>query len=252
MRKLKFLLIMFVLFVSFGMLRADKVLNEEVSNFNLGFVFKAGSMNVNFNDSKTVGELGFLTTGFKVNLDISDYITLSFIAGYQQNHFNNSLNVTGLPLSLNLPEENAKSMVFGFIIESEPFSIDYFSLGIDFEFDYYKSFSQAWAVKLPVIEGVAQTKNSFYTANLSFLFKYDGFSSLTPFIGPNLNMIAGTVSVSEKISDIEESIDMKYRQKNIIGLTSGVKFELGDNWDIELRLNLFSEKTLGLTVLYIL
>lgn len=240
-----------VMFFS-GILIAGYYSSDETSDFDFGFIFNAGSAKVEFKDSDNYNELAFLMTGLRVNIDISDYLVMGIIAGYQQNHFNDSLNITVLPLSLKLPEENSNSMVLGFIIESEPFSVDDFALDINFEFNYFKSFKKRWDIKLPVIKGKAESTNSFYMAKLSFLLKYDGFSSITPFIGPNLSLISGKLVVYEEIIDIKENVDLHYKQKSIIGLTTGVRFEVGDNWDIVLNLNLFSEKSLSLSVMYVL
>ncbi len=251
MSKNRYLIVIIIFFVFTNVLLSTELNEDNDFNFDIGLIFKAGSAEIQFNDSTIINELAFLITALRVDFEISSYIKLGIIAGYQQNHFNTAVNAVKLPLSLSFPEENSNSMVFGFIIESEPFSINDFVLEINFEFDYYKAFIRSWDIDLQIASGSAESKNSFYTTSLSFLFKYEGFANFTPYIGPSLNLISGKLSLSEKIMEIEAIEDMKYRQNSLIGLSSGVKFEIGDNWDIEIRLNLFSEKSLYISAFYI-
>ncbi len=249
--KKTYLIMIIIFFVLTNTLISKDTDKDNSLDFDIGLVFKAGSAEIVFNNSELKNDLAFIITALRVDFDISNYIKLGIIAGYQQNHFNDSINAVNLPLSLGFSEDNSNSMLFGFIIESEPFSIDDFVLDINFEFNYYKSFLKSWKIELPIAIGTAESNNSFYKATLSFLFKYEGFANFTPYIGPNLSLISGKLSLSENIMEIEAEEIMKYSQKNLIGLSAGVKFEVGDNWDIGLKLNLFSEKSIYLSAFYI-
>lgn len=226
-------------------------IDKDMSNFEMGLIFKAGSAEIKFTDSGIINELAFLITALRVDFELSSYLKIGVIAGYQQNHFKTQVNAVNLPLSLSFPEENSNSMVLGFAVESEPFSVDDFVLGIHFEFDYYKSFLKSWNIALPIATGTAESRNSFYTASLSFLVKYEGFSTFTPYIGPSLNLISGTLNLSESIMELNAVEDMSYKQNSLIGLSAGIKFEFLNNWDIGIRLNLFSEKSIYISAFYI-
>ena len=251
MNKKKHILLFLILLFCVNLLVSKDSTKDVSLDFDIGLIFKAGSSEIIFNDSELVNDLAFIITALRVDIDISTYIKLGIIAGYQQNHFNNTINAVKLPLSLSLPEDNLNSMLLGFILETEPFSIDDFSLDINFEFNYFKSFSRSWDITLPITSGTAESKNSFFAASINFLFKYEGFANFTPYIGPSINILSGKLNFAENIMEIEATEEMKYKQNSLIGLSSGVLFEVGDNWDIGIRLNLFSEKALCLSVFYI-
>jgi len=250
-RKLVLLIVFFVFINTLSAKYSTKYKVDDNSiDFNFALVLKAGHSDIKFTDSDITNSLSFLAMALRVDIDLSDYVTFGIIAGYQQNGFADSIDITALPLSLNLPDRNSESMILGFLIESEPFSINDYSLYVNFSFDYYKFLKNKWDINLAIAKGTAESSNSFYTANLSFLFKYNGFSTFTPFMGPTLNFISGKLSVSEEIMELSQTQIFKYRQEGFIGLSTGVELEIGDNWDIKLKLNFLSKTSFCITTFY--
>ncbi len=224
---------------------------ESSPDFNMGLVFRAGNIEIMFKDSELINELAFMILALKVDYELSDYVKLGAMAGYQQNHFNNPVDATTLPLSLRLEDEKSNSMMFGLSLETIPFSIDHFALNLNFQFNYFKSFLKEWDIDLPIENGIAKTRNSFFSSRIDMLLSYDGFSSFTPFIGPNLHFVSGKLRFEETIAGLDVSEEQEYQQNSLVGLSCGAKFEVGDHFDLTLRLNLFSEKSLYFTATYI-
>jgi hypothetical protein len=255
-KKKKALFIVFFIFVNILLAKYSTKystkykIDDNSVDFNFALVIKAGHSGIKFTDSGITNSLSFLITALRIDIDLSDYIRVGVIAGYQQNGFADSIDITALPLSLNLPDRNSESMILGFVVESEPFSINDYSLDVSLAFDYYKYFRNKWDINLAIANGTAESSHSFYMVNLSFLFKYNGFSTFTPFVGPTLNLISGNLNVSEQIMDFSQTQIFKYKQEGLIGLSAGVELEIGDNWDIDLKLNLFSENSLCITAFY--
>lgn len=204
-----------------------------------------------FKDDDSEHSLITMIAAFEAKVDISSYLTLGLVAGYNWNHFKDPVIVSSLPLSLTLDNNNYSSMVFGINLRSDPFSFGDFLMGGKGEFLYYKTFKNEWDIELPIVTGSAEAKHSFFQANINLLLKYDGFLIFTPYIGPQLHLLSGKLTVSESVEDIAAEVVIKHRQKNIFGLVGGICAEFADNWDACLEVTLFSKFSVGLNIFYL-
>ena len=142
-------------------------------------------------------------------------------------------------------------MLIELFSETNVYTIDYITFNLDFKLNYFKTFLKEWVNDLPIENGIAKTRNSFFSSRIDMLLSYDGFSSFTPFIGPNLHFVSGKLRFEETIAGLDVSEEQEYQQNSLVGLSCGAKFEVGDHFDLTLRLNLFSEKSLYFTATYI-
>jgi len=191
----------------------------------------------------------FLTV--EVDVDIYDYVTVGVLAGYSQNTFRGSIDFSELPLSLRLNEERRNSMVFGLNLKSEFTSFGYFSLCGKAEFLYFKLFNNEIPIELPVVTGNAAIGNAFHQLTLDLFLKYDGLTGVSLFLGPQLNLLKGKVSISEVIEDIEAEQVIKYRQKKFIGLVTGVNIDIGSQVELILRAGFLSKTCFSAGIFYL-
>jgi len=249
MKKLFFLFLVFLVVLN--------LFSAEEENFS-GNVDISTGLRVLYSDTKIVfkengSEHSLITmvAAIEAKVDISTYLTVGLVAGYNWNHFKDPVTVSTLPLSLTLDKNNYNSMVFGINLQSEPFSFGDFLIGGKGEFLYYKLFKNEWDIGLPIASGVAEAKHSFFQGNFDLILKYDGFMVFTPYIGPQIHLLSGTLTVSESVEDIDAEVVIKHRQKSIFGMVGGLGFEFSDNWDACLEVTLFSKLSVTLSIFYL-
>jgi hypothetical protein len=191
----------------------------------------------------------FLT--LEIDVDIYDYITVGVLAGYSRNTFTDSIDFSELPLSLRLNEKRRNAMVFGLNLKSEFTSFGYFALSGKAEFLFFKLFKNEMPIALPVVTGNAAIGNSFHQLTVDLFLKYDGLSGVSLFLGPQLNLLKGKMSVSEVIEDIEAEQVINYRQKNFFGLVTGVNIDIGSHAELILRAGLLSKTSFSAGIFYL-
>lgn len=232
------------------------LLAEDKAKQTSGIDFRAG-VGVAFNvidckigDAATTNKLTVLYPTLNFDLDIVEYLTVGVFVGYNFAHMNQAVDFVQLPLSLRLDQTKFKGLLFGARLQSQPFSTGDFSLKAVGEFLFAREGGKNWEVTLPLVKGAATGKNQFSLATVDLLFQYEGFSGVTLFAGPRLNLLNGKMTVTEAIESIEGSQELKFKQKNLIGPTAGAMFELGSNWEVSLKGSLVSRLSASLEISY--
>jgi hypothetical protein len=248
MKNVFFLLILLLVEISLFSLE-DKSTEDNLAFFT-GLRASYSDARVTFDDSDLENSIIHMLFALEVRVDIFDYLSVGVIAGYNINHFQNSLQVTSLPLSLEINQQRSNSMVFGLHLMSEFFSSGDFSIAADGEFLYFKQFEQDVDIDLDIITGNSTIKHRFYQGTLNLLFKYHGLDAIVIYAGPQLNLINGKLTVSETIESIEAEAVLNHQQKNLFGLVGGAVFEFSRDWEVGLEINCFSRLTLSASIFY--
>lgn len=250
-KKLSLFTLTFFLFTVFALFSNQEEVKSYEIDFTAGLKFSYNAAKIELGQEGIENSLFYPYLVLEVDVDIFSYLTLGVIAGYNQNNFKDPIDFTELPLSLRLNDERRNSMVFGLNLESEFVSFGYFSLLARGEFLYFKLFKTEKAIELPIVTGNAAIENSFYQLTVDLFLQYDGLTGVTLFLGPQLNLLDGKVSISEKIEDIEADQITDYRQKNFIGLASGINIEMGSSLELILIAELFSKTAFSAGLFYV-
>jgi hypothetical protein len=225
------------------------------ARFSAGLRLAYERAQVKFADEAGVEGLGntftFSALLLELDLKISRNFILKAAAGYGLTHFNDPLLVTGLPLSLDLQPKRNGSVVVGLALNVQPFYWGDFSFHGNGEFIYVKQLTNEWDIQLPIVGGRAVQEHFFYQGTLDVLIQYDGFLGVTPFLGPQFNMIKGRLNMSEDIGSISARRELEYQQKNLLGVCAGARFELGRRWEMMARANFLSRTYFSIEVLYL-
>ncbi len=248
MKKLFFSLIILFFHITLFSLEENSTQNDLA--YFTGLRTAYSDAKVVFSDTDMENSLISMVLALEVRVDIFDYLSLGLIAGYNWNHFKDSLQVTSLPLSLEIDTQSNNSMVFGLSLMSEFFSSGDFSISARGEFLYFKRFEQETEINLDIVTGSSLTKHWFYQGTLDLVLKYHGLDAIILYAGPQLNIIKGTLTISETIAEIEAETELKHRQKNLLGIVGGVVFEFTRNWEAGLEINYFSKLTISASIFY--
>lgn len=248
MKKIFFLII----FLYFGI----PLFSSEVKWSSPGINFSAGlqavysNTGIIFPEIEEKNSLISMATALEVDMEISDYLTVGIITGFDWNHFRNSLPVVSLPLSLEIDESSSSPMIFGLTLKSDVFSSGDFSFFARAEFIYFKRFQQELEIPLAVVTGSAVTRNSFYQGRVDLILKYHGFEDFVLSLGPQLYLLQGNFFISETIADISGEVELNYRQQSIVGVLGGISIELGLNWEVSLEISFISRFSIGAGIFY--
>jgi hypothetical protein len=209
----------------------------------------------NLTDIETDGgvesSLEYSYMAIQIDLNIWDTVSLGVVAGYNSNKFNEPLNLFRPPVTLAADDERFNSMMFGLRGKSELYSWQDFSFAAHGELLYFKRFTKNVDIDLPIASGRGVLKNTFYKFAVDLLVQYDGFTGLTIFTGPRLNLLYGTLDGTKTVGNIDTSETVDYNQKNTIGMVAGAYYELGDNFDIQAQLTLFSNTAVSVMLIYV-
>ncbi len=254
--KIKFFLLFFTVF-TLALFPADQEQTQPTETTALKIDYTAG---LNFSYNRTpvlMGEDDIENTSIhsylalEVDVGVSDYFTAGVVAGYATSQFDDPVDFYNLPLSLSVSSQSYKSMIFGARARSDFLSWHYFSLRANGELLFFKPFEKESPIQLPIVSGTAAVKQSFSQLTLELLVQYDGFSTFTVFAGPQLYRLKGKITASESIEELEGEEEFEYKQKNTMGLTAGVNFELGSHFDLNVKVSLFSKTALSVQAFYI-
>jgi hypothetical protein len=254
--KIKIFLLLFTVF-TLALFPADQEQTQPKDTRSYGIDYTVG---LNFSYNRTPVLMGAddientLTHSYlalEVDVGISNYFTAGIVAGYAANRFADPVDFYNLPLSLQVSGQSYKSMIFGARAKSDFLSWKDFSLRANGEILFFKLFEKESPIRLPIVTGTAAVKQSFSHMTLELLVQYDGFSTFTVFAGPQLYRLKGKITASEIIEELEGEEEFEYKQKNTIGLTGGVNFELGSHFDLNVKASLFSRTSLSVEVFYI-
>lgn len=254
--KIKIFLLLFTVF-TLALFPADQEQTQPIKTTTLQIDYTAG-LNFSYNrtpilmgDDNTENTLIHSYLALEVDVGVSDYFTAGVVAGYGNSHFADPVNFYNLPLSLDVSGQSYKSMMFGARARSDFLSWRDFSLRANGEILLFKLFEKENPIQLPIVTGTSVAKQSFSQLTLELLVQYDGFSTFTVFAGPQLCLLKGKITASESIEDLEGEEEFTYQQKNTMGLTAGVNFELGSHFDLNVKVSLFSKTSLSVETFYI-
>ena len=251
MRKFILLILpVFIVLSGSSMLHAVKIENGDVPDFSVGLNLSVGSSDIEFSDGME-NSLKSTMILLEVDVDLFDTVTVGFLAGYDMNSFADPVAVTGLPLSLSLERDSNSSMAFGVSVRAEPFRFGKFSLGVNGQFLYVKRFKSEWDIELPIVTGTAVEKHYYMKSGLELLLQYDGLMGFTPFVGPHVHYLDGTLDVEETIETISAEQRLEYKQKNLVGVCAGARFEPLDNLQVEAKVYFISQTAASVQLLYI-
>ncbi len=235
-----------------GQLRAVEIENGDVPDFSVGLNLSFGSSDIEFEGGVGVeNSLKSTMILLEVDVDLFNAVTVGFLAGYDMNRFGDPVVATGLPLSLSLERDSNNSMAFGISVRAEPFYFGKFSVGVNGQFLYVKQFKTEWDIELPIITGTAIEKHYYMKAGLDLLLQYEGLTGITPFIGPNVHFIDGKLDVQEQIGTISAEQQLEYKQKKLLGVCAGARFEPASNLQVEAKVYFISQTAASVQVLYI-
>ena len=249
MKRIFFLI--FIINISLDLFPADtNLLTANGIDFSAGLLTSYSSTPIVFKDTETETRLNTIILALEVDFDITDFLAIGVIAGYNWSRHGDALDITGLPLSLQIEESVNKSMIFGLNLKSEFFSRGDISFSARGEFLYFKLFKQENDIILPVVTGLATLKHWFFNAGFDLLFKYHGFDALVLFLGPQINISGGTLTASESIEELTGEYQLNHHQKNLFGLVGGLTYEFGRDWLVVLELNLLSQYSINAGIFY--
>lgn len=254
--KIKFFLLLFTVF-TLALFPADQEQTQPINPRSYGIDYTAG-LNFSYNripvlmgDEDKENTLNYSYLALEVDVGVSDYFTAGLVAGYARSHFADPVDFYNLPLSLSVSGQSYQSMIFGARAKSDFLSWKDFSLRANGEILFFKLFEKESLINLPIVTGTSAVKQSFSQLTLELLVQYDGFSTFTVFAGPHLHRLKGKITASESIEELEGQEEFAYKQKNTMGLTAGVNFELGSHFDLNVKVSLFSKTSLSVEAFYI-
>ncbi|MGD2092645.1 MAG: hypothetical protein PVH61_41145 [Candidatus Aminicenantes bacterium] len=254
--KIKIFLLLFTVF-TLALFPVDQEQTQPVETKSLKIDYTAG-LNFSYNrtpvlmgDDDIENTLIHSYLALEVDVGVSDYFTAGVVAGYAVSQFDDPVDFFNLPLSLSVSSQSYKSMIFGARAKSDFLSWHYFTLRANGEILFFKSFEKESLIQLPIVTGTTAVKQSFSHLTLELLVQYDGFSTFTVFAGPQLYRLKGKITASERLEELEGEEEFEYKQKNTIGLTAGVNFELGSHFDLNVKVSLFSKTSLSIEAFYI-
>ncbi len=222
-------------------------------DINAGITLAYNSAKIKFDEEAGMGPntLIYPYLALQLEIDAFDFITLGALVGFNSNHFKDPINVTSLPLSLGFDQDKYRSIMFGVNAYSGFYEIGDFTVIGKGEYLYFKMHRNTFDLSLPIASGSATGANSFSQLNVQLLVQYDGFSNISIFFGPQLNLIDGEFKVEETIADLNAESTLKYHQQKTFGLVGGVNFEVGDNLTVELEAALLAKTGFTARILYI-
>jgi hypothetical protein len=245
------LLPLLLLTAFFSISAAESATQPITITFNPGLEFSWNSISSQNGEQKTANTFSFLASRLALKMDIFEYLSLELLAGYHSAFAKDPLDFTSLPLSLRWDRQKFQGLLLGAAISSEPFTINDFSLKVRGEFTFALEKNRTWAIELPQVSGQATGKNVFSLLTLDVTVQYQGFTGVTVFLGPRLNLLHGKFIAAETIADLQGQQEITYRQKNLVGPLAGIAIEIADNWELNIKASFLARTELSLAVFYI-
>jgi len=220
-------------------------------DFNAGLILSLNNTPVEMGDENIKNSLAYHFFAMELDVDLLDNLTLGILAGLNSNYFTDPMDFFQFPVPLRFNEVKSSSMVLGLNARSELLLPGDFSLQGRAGFLYFKLHKNTFVFEMPGVTGGYMMKNSFIEAFAELRIQYDGFSGLTIFAGPQLNLLHGKFSASETADTVDASASYTYDQKQMVGLVSGVNLDLGDHFVIDAKLTLISKTALSAGIFYV-
>lgn len=245
------LLLLVLLNVFFSVSAAESTTRPMAITFNPGLEFSYNSISSQSGEQKTANTLNFVASRLTVKADIFEYLSMEILAGYHSAFAKNPVDFNTLPLSLRWDRKKFQGLLLGMALSSEPFSLNDFSLKIRGEFTFTLEKDKIWDVKLPQVSGRVTGENAFNLLTLDVTLQYQGFTGITVFLGPRLNLLHGKFIAAENIVDIQGQQEITYSQKKLVGPLAGMTIEIADNWELNIKASFLARTELSLAVFYI-
>ncbi|MCP5047000.1 MAG: hypothetical protein GY940_07490 [bacterium] len=207
--------------------------------------------NVELKDGSIESTLEYSYMALQVDVDILPFLTVGVVAGYNSNEFKDPVVLFNPPVTLPADGVRFSSMMLGLRAKSEMFSWKEFSLAAHGRLLYFKRFEKQLTIDHPIATGSGLLKNVFHQVGLDLLVQYDGYSGLTLFAGPQLNLVSGKLSAVKTVGFIDSNDELTYDQAKAFGLAAGAYYELGSNFDISAKLSLISTTSLSVMLIYV-
>lgn len=220
-------------------------------DFNAGLIVSLNNTAVEMGDENLKNSLVYNFFAVALDVDVLDNLTLGILAGLNSNYHADPVDFFQFPVPLRFNEEKSSSMVLGLNARSELLLPGDFSLQGRTGFLYFKLHQNTFAFNLPDVTGNYMMKNSFIEAFFELRVQYDGFSGLTIYAGPQLNLLHGKFSASETTDTLDASASYTYDQKQMVGLVGGVNLDLGDHFVIDAKLTVISKTALSAGIFYV-
>ncbi len=240
-----------ILLVSFPVFSQEKESPSKELDFTVGINAAYHRAAITLGDKKIPGSLDYSFLALQVDVDLNEYLTLGVLGGYNSNAFKDPVDFAQLPLPLRVDDQHFKSMMFGMRAKSDFLSWKDFSLAAQAELLFFKRFQKDIPFQPPVPSNSALAKNSFNQAAIELHFQYDGFTGFTLFAGPRLNLIHGNTSIQETVGIVTGAETLSYKQKRLLGVVCGIYYELGDHFDLNAAITLFSQTSISVSLFYI-
>ncbi|MCK4766513.1 MAG: hypothetical protein KAW12_30240 [Candidatus Aminicenantes bacterium] len=220
-------------------------------DFDAGLLFSFNRAKVELGADKTVSTLAYQYMALEIDVEIFSGFTLGVIAGYNRNFFNDPVDFTQLPLTLRVEKMKNSSLLLGANLKAELFSFGDFTLIGKGEFLWFRQFNHESPIELSVVTGNAVVENAFYQATVDLLLKYDRWTGVEIFFGPELYLLDGEISADETIEDIQARQTLEYKQDSLFGFVVGASFEIGSHVELFLSAGLFSKTSFCAGLFYI-
>lgn len=224
---------------------------SDTVDFNAGLIVSMNNTGVEMGENNIENTLVYNFFALELDVEVMGNLTLGFLAGLNSNYFADPVDFFQFPVPLRFNEEKNNSMVLGLNARSELLLPGDFSLQGRVGFFYFKLHKNTFVFDPIDGTGDYTMKNSFIEASVEMRVQYDGFSGVTIFAGPQLNLLHGKFSASETADTLEASDSYTYNQSQMVGLVGGVNLDLGDHFVIDARLTVISKTALSAGIFYV-
>jgi hypothetical protein len=242
------LLLLLTTFISIS--AAESTPRTTTITFNPGLEVSYTSISILSGEEKTANTINFLASRLAVKMDLFEYLSLELLAGFHSAYNKNSLDFAHLPLSMHWNRSAFSGFLLGLAVSSEPLSFNDFVLHLRGEFNVSLAQETEWEIQSPQVNSIFRGKNSFTLLSLDITLQYQGFTGITIFAGPRLNMLRGKFIASEIIADSQSLQEISYNHKNLIGPLAGALIEIGDNLELAIKASFLARSEFSLAVFY--
>lgn len=232
-------------------LAAEPANIKNTVNLSSGIYFSYNSIPIEAGSADRLNHWRFLYSALRCKLDVSDFLSLGLLAGYQTSSLKDTIDFTALPLSLRMNRTSYPGFLVGAFVHSTPYSGGDFSFVVQGDILFALPVSKTWPLTLPIEAGNATVRESFFLVTGDIWAQYDGFSGFTPFAGARVHLFRGKLKATETLADLEGIEEIKISQHKMFGPLAGVIFEVGSNWEIAIKASLISRLAADLDIRYI-
>jgi len=253
MKKMVFFILLFSLAFFVFSDNKEKEKKQPVSiPISAGLAFSYEKIDIKTGDSAAANSLTALSGIAEIAVDISDYLTVGVLAGYNRSTIGSPLNFTTLPLSVQITDKaaNNNGLIWGASVKSEPFSWDDFSLSLKASFVNFSQSAREWSIALNNADGSLNGKLNFFILKVNAVVNYQGLSNFIIFAGPEFSMISGKYNMDETIVDIVGSEEITIKQKSFLTAVAGITWQGFDFFDLTLSGSYFGRKSIALSLVH--